>query len=708
MLSLVQFMIFIQIMSGQSTTFMTLSGESVTLDTLSSHIEMGMEELNMAGLSFALIQNNQVRYSKNFGYQNWDNKMRITPNTLFEAASMSKPVFAWLVMKLVENGLIELDKPLYQYYNYPDIAHDNKHKKITARLVLTHQTGLPNWRYNRPLSIGFEPGADFSYSGEGFVYLGKVIEHILEMSLEEIMQKEVFRPLKMENSSMIWSPENSLQKASGHYNGNVPSTDYYRPLQANPAASLLTTVEDFTKFMIAVLNQEGLKKSSYDEMFKIQVTPKIGNSHQNEKGTINWGVGWVLEKTPHGIKAQHGGNNGDFESYFELSLDKKMGYVYFTNTDKGDEFNKILKPFLTNYERIILPNSNLSSDYEIDFSSATWDTDEATEHLMFKGKSSIAFLSQGEAVLNSKFFKNSIIEFDVLMPEGYCNAGVKFRRSDEDNYENFYLRSHESGTNQALQYTPVFNGNTGWQLHGGYNYRGRTLHFRDGEWMHVKMAIFDDWMEVFIDDMDNLALHVFDLKHPVKAGSIALWSDSPAYFANFKAKEVETYDFYYNRQPKPIPPTGTITSWNISNGFHNHELNDVAPAEKFVNTLTWEAINCEYNGLVNISKKVKLSKDENTVIGKAIVISDKEQRKRLQFGYSDIGKIFLNRKIIYDGQRIFQSRDPSYWGTIGYFESIYLDLKEGENELWFVVTENFGGWGMMAKFDNIEGIEIKN
>lgn len=684
-------------------TFETNNGKTIDLNLVSQLIESCMDDLHMAGLSFGLIDGGELAYTKSFGYQNWDRQNPIEEDNIFEAASMSKPVFAWLVMKLIEKGIMDLDTPLYTYYEYPDISHDPNHQLITARLVLTHQTGLPNWRYGRPLQTDFSPGSDFSYSGEGFVYLGKTIEHLMKMSLEEIFQKEVFRPLGMINSTMVWSPKMSIRKTTGHYNGNVTSKDYYKPLEANPAASLHTTVTDFARFMMYILDGKGLSQDSYKEMLSIQVTPKRGNSHQNEMGTINWGLGWVIERIPHGLVYQHGGNNGDFESYFEISPDKKWGYVYFSNTDQGDELNKILNPFLRSGKVDYGESVKLEKEYEIPLDTDHWQIKGQYEKMEYQEEHSLVFLDGGEALLRDATYRNVVIEFDVAFPDDYCNVGLRFRGQDENNYENFYLRAHESGTNQSMQYTPVFNGYSGWQLYAGYNYNGRTTYFRKNDWIHVRMAVFDDWMEVYIDDMENLALHVFDLKHNIADGYISMWTDNTAYFSNFRIKEVESYDFYYDRQPKPTPPHGTITNWDLSAPFSPQKI-----TAEFVDSLLYEKVNCEYNGLVNIAKYTPSINGENTILARVKLVADQILRKSIQFGYSDIGKIYLNGEIVYDGQNMFQSRDDDFRGTIGYFERIYLELLEGENSLWFEVTENFGGWGLMAKFDEIGSVKIES
>jgi CubicO group peptidase (beta-lactamase class C family) len=146
------------------------------------------------GLALAVIQKGEIVYTKGYGLLKSDSAAKVTEQTIFDAASLSKPVFGYAVFKLIEAGKLSLDTPLYTYLPYPDIAYDERYKKITARMVLSHTTGFPNWRGGDKLKIQFTPGEKFSYSGEGFVYLQKVVEKITGKSLNEVMQEMVFTP----------------------------------------------------------------------------------------------------------------------------------------------------------------------------------------------------------------------------------------------------------------------------------------------------------------------------------------------------------------------------------------------------------------------------------------------------------------------------------------------------------------------------------
>ncbi|NIV95701.1 serine hydrolase, partial [candidate division KSB1 bacterium] len=155
-----------------------------------------MDKAQIPGLSIALIKDAEVLWNGSFGVKSLESNQAVNDSTIFQAASLSKAVFAYAVLKMVERGDLLLDTPLSHYL--PDYVDDERIDQITARIVLSHTTGFPNWRpRDGDLEIHFMPGSKFSYSGEGYVYLQKVIEHITGLTLNEFMKQNVFEPLGM-------------------------------------------------------------------------------------------------------------------------------------------------------------------------------------------------------------------------------------------------------------------------------------------------------------------------------------------------------------------------------------------------------------------------------------------------------------------------------------------------------------------------------
>ncbi|MEK7255723.1 MAG: serine hydrolase domain-containing protein, partial [Bacteroidota bacterium] len=218
-----------------------------------------MSQANIPGLSIAVLDGGRVTYSNAFGLRSNDSGSPVDDQTVFAAASLSKPVFAFAVMQLVEEGKFDLDKPLAEYLEYDDLKHDPRYRQITARMVLSHTSGLPNWRSGERLELAGDPGERFRYSGEGFVFLQKVIERITGQSLETLAQQKVFKPLSMERTSYVWQKNFEADFAIPHNDLGVTQSKT-KPAEGNAAYSLQTTAADYTKFVIALMNGIGMRK----------------------------------------------------------------------------------------------------------------------------------------------------------------------------------------------------------------------------------------------------------------------------------------------------------------------------------------------------------------------------------------------------------------------------------------------------------------
>src|SRR5580704_4516598 len=224
-----------------------------------------MKKDGVPGLSMAVIRDGKTTWVHGFGIKEATTGQAVTTDTVFEAASLSKPVFAYGVLKLVEQGKIGLDVPLTTYLPKPYVAGDERLAKITARIVLSHRTGFPNWRDGDALPIYFTPGERFSYSGEGYIYLQRVVEKITGKLLNEYMTEAVFTPLGMTSSSYVWKPEFDALTATGHDGDGKPEKKW-KPNEAGAASTLNTTAKDYALFVAAVLDGKGLKPETLREM----------------------------------------------------------------------------------------------------------------------------------------------------------------------------------------------------------------------------------------------------------------------------------------------------------------------------------------------------------------------------------------------------------------------------------------------------------
>ena len=321
--------------------------DAATAKQVDHFIETYQQYYNIPGVSLALIKDGKLVYHKTYGVKNTFTKEPVDSNTLFEAASVTKPVFSFAVQRLAERGVIDLDKPLYLYLPYPDIAYDDRYKLMTARHVLTHRTGFPNWRYMNPdgkLDLKFTPGTGYGYSGEGFEYLKMVVQQITGKKVEQILQEEVIQPIGLWHT--FFSRNDSLRRmvANGHFDG-LPNYDEL-PESPGMAYSMHTEAKIFTRFMLYLLEQKGLSAKTYDEMFSKHSDYNIGPNDEKPKFPVYMGESLEIRETPLGKSFGHGGNNGDFKCTFRVYKDLKMGYVLFTNSNTSDQLLQHIGEFL--------------------------------------------------------------------------------------------------------------------------------------------------------------------------------------------------------------------------------------------------------------------------------------------------------------------------------------------------------------------------
>ena len=313
-----------------------------------------MKEHDVPGVSVAYVENGALAWSRAFGIADMKSQAKVTPETVFQAASLSKPVFAYAVLTLAADGKFDLDRPLVSYLANPwvsrfprlmasEVPADARLGKITARIVLRHATGFPNWGRNKPLTISFEPGEKFGYSGEGYTYLQNVIEHVTAEPLAEFLRKRALAPLGMESSSFVWRPDYDARAAIGHDRGSPQ--EKWRPNVAFAAGTLHTTATDYAKFLAAMIRPR--KGVGLDEAWlRRMLTPA---SHIDD--SLSWGLGWGLERAAGGaVYFWQWGDDGEFKAFTAGSremngLSGKDAVVILTNGANG---LRVCRPVIEN------------------------------------------------------------------------------------------------------------------------------------------------------------------------------------------------------------------------------------------------------------------------------------------------------------------------------------------------------------------------
>lgn len=298
-------------------------------------ISLAWKSAQCPGAAIAFIKDGQISVLK-LGVRDIDSGEPITDQTVFDVASLTKPMVAYAVLQLVDQGALYLDVPLTQYTT-PVVPDDPASSRITARHILTHTSGLQNLRGKEPLRIYFEPGTRYSYSSIGFMYLQRALESLTNETLQEIMQRLVFEPLSMSSSNLVWDERFESDVAISHENGE--RLGKHRPLQANASYSLQTTAADYARFVAAVLQGSRLKSDTYREWLKPTMNvPKSSVLQLEDASTeldaeIAWGLGWGVEPEC-GTFFQWGKMDG-VRSFVLGSPRYKAGAVLLTNGNTG-------------------------------------------------------------------------------------------------------------------------------------------------------------------------------------------------------------------------------------------------------------------------------------------------------------------------------------------------------------------------------------
>ncbi len=328
-----------------------LNGDHILSSELDSFLLLKMDSLSIKGISIAIIDSGEVVYNKEFGVKNQYSQKPIDAITLFEAASLSKPLFAFFSLKLIQDGKMELDTPLYKYFPYPDIENDDRYKSITSRMVLSHTTGFPNWRWqneNQQLDIKFQPGTQFSYSGEAYEYLKATIAEVNEISptgLDSLFTKEVIEPLGLSHLYYEFTPYVVENMASGHENDKVVYDSWMDRNSMQAAGGLYTNSKSYASFLISLMNEKLLNEKSVDELLKQQINVP-DDDNLAKSGVSGYALGFGIKPSKYGDFYVHGGNNWGYTSGFVINLKSKYGFVFFTNSNQINDLAPDLEAFL--------------------------------------------------------------------------------------------------------------------------------------------------------------------------------------------------------------------------------------------------------------------------------------------------------------------------------------------------------------------------
>ena len=315
-----------------------------------SNIPQWLQDTKLPGASMVLIDDGKIFWQREFGVKNADTKEPVDRDTVFANCSNTKPVFAYAVVKLCEKGVMDLDTPLTKYTSKRFLEGDPQLDLITARHVLNHTTGFPNWRNDQePLAIQFTPGTQRQYSGEGFYYLQSVVEEVTKKPFVQLMHENILEPFGMTSSRLVWDGDETFARrvATGHdAEGKVIKTptrtaeEKARGLATYGAAAMLhSTATDYTKFLLEILNPKPadafrLNENSWREYLRPQFKRDEITSSS---------LGWLVAQV-NGLTAfTHAGADAGWNCDAKASTDRKSGILIMTNGDNFLPFYEKLK-----------------------------------------------------------------------------------------------------------------------------------------------------------------------------------------------------------------------------------------------------------------------------------------------------------------------------------------------------------------------------
>jgi CubicO group peptidase (beta-lactamase class C family) len=348
--------------SAPSSKIIRLDGTTITQKQADETVTHLLEAAHVTGAGIAVFHQGRIQFVKAYGLRDTEKRLALTPDSVMTSASLSKAAFASVVMRLVQEGTLDLDKPVYQYLptplpdypQYADLKGDDRYKKITLRILLSHTSGFANWRAfddDRKLKIHFDPGTRYAYSGEGIELAQFVVETVTHQSLTTLMQKKLFAPLQMSRTSMIWQSafENDFANGYDEYGRSLGPEKRTKPAAAG---SMQTTLHDYALFLSAIMQDKFLDSKTTAAMLHPQVS--IQSAHQfpslasetttaNDSIHLGYGLGWGLYSTPHSRAFFKEGHDEGWR-HLALCFDQNgSGILVMTNSSNGEA---IFKPLL--------------------------------------------------------------------------------------------------------------------------------------------------------------------------------------------------------------------------------------------------------------------------------------------------------------------------------------------------------------------------
>jgi CubicO group peptidase (beta-lactamase class C family) len=338
-----------------------LDGTQIATDEIDATVHRLMNAAHVTGVGIAIFNSRRPVYIKAYGFRDTERQLPLTTSTVMTAASFTKVSFAYMIMQLVDDGVIQLDtpiqrylpRPLPEYAGYESLAGDRRYERLTARMLLDHTSGFANLRVQEPgrkTQIHFEPGTRYTYSGQGLQLLQLVVETVTRRPVEDLMRERVFGPFGMSRTSMVWQARFETDYANGYDEDERSLGPERRPL-ANVAGSMQTTIGDFTRFMQAVVSGQRVRAPTHHMMLSPLIriiwkhqfpTLATDTTDENDAIHLSYGLGWGLYATPRGQAFFKEGHDEGWRHYTVMFPAQGLGIVIMTNSSNGESIYKEL------------------------------------------------------------------------------------------------------------------------------------------------------------------------------------------------------------------------------------------------------------------------------------------------------------------------------------------------------------------------------
>jgi CubicO group peptidase (beta-lactamase class C family) len=344
----------------------TLDGRPLPVRAVGATVQDLMKANRVPGLALALVREGQVAYVQAYGLRDVERGLPLTPDTVMYGASLTKPTFAYMVMQLVDEGRVDLDRPisrylprpLPEYEEYADLAGDLRWKALTMRMLLDHTGGFPNLRFFTPdgydehgkLKFYFDPGTHYAYSGEGILLAQRVLERGLGLDVGAEMQRRVFDRFGMTRTSMTWRNDFAADLAL-EYSPEGRPLGHHRRSRVRALGSMDTTVADWSRFLAGFLRGEGLGAASRADMVRRQITIhsvaqfppwSTETTHEYDEIRLGYGLGWGLFESPFGHAFFKEGHDDGTANYALCVEPRKACVLLMSNSVRAEGIFKPL------------------------------------------------------------------------------------------------------------------------------------------------------------------------------------------------------------------------------------------------------------------------------------------------------------------------------------------------------------------------------